>query len=353
MRPIIFDFGTITIGGVTLTPRVYGYGLMLVTGFLLALWIAQRRARRCGENPEHVSRMGILALVGGVLGARLAYVIEHAGEFFDPDGTPRIGEMLNITSGGLIYYGGVALATVAVLIYLFIQRLPARRFLDIIAASLMVGLAFGRAGCLLNGCCYGARCEADWWLAQRFPMYAKPLIKLGDGNSPYSGGTHGPTPPYSHQMHQGQLRPDPRLVRTEADHWRLVPPGDFDAEQARIAAHSHSLPVKPAQALGLINALLLAALLTGMFRLRTREGQVFATLVVLYPITRFALESVRADNEHDLSRLVLTHNQVTSVVLVAAGLAMHAWLLRRPPSAGPTAAERAAASDAASKAGTA
>ncbi|GAG02215.1 unnamed protein product, partial [marine sediment metagenome] len=77
MLEIIFDFGTLTLGGFSLPLRVYGYGLMLVLGFLCSLGIGHMFARRIGENPENFTRCGILALVGGVIGARIAYIIQH------------------------------------------------------------------------------------------------------------------------------------------------------------------------------------------------------------------------------------------------------------------------------------
>src|ERR1035437_9645402 len=76
MRQIIVDFGTLHIGSWSLPLRIYGYGLMLVLGFLLAIALAQWRARRAGENPEILAHVGLLAVVGGILGARLAFVIQ-------------------------------------------------------------------------------------------------------------------------------------------------------------------------------------------------------------------------------------------------------------------------------------
>jgi phosphatidylglycerol:prolipoprotein diacylglycerol transferase len=272
----------------------------------------------------------------------MAYVIENHRHF------ARAGpwELLNITSGGLIYYGGVVLAVVAMLAYLRWRKLPIRRFLDIIAPSLMIGLAFGRAGCTLNGCCFGARCRADWPLAMRFPMYAAPVLKFDGRQGPYSRGTTSPSPVYAAQM-----RPDPRTQQPaleppqellDAD-GRLIPPGEFTAEQVRAARGAWSLPVKPAQPLGIINALLLAGILTAFYRLRTREGQVFVLMLILYPITRFLLEVVRDGSAHGPAAGRLTHNQYTSAALAAVGVILWLLLRRLPASAGPTLAARLAA----------
>ncbi|MFW6133478.1 MAG: prolipoprotein diacylglyceryl transferase family protein, partial [Planctomycetota bacterium] len=117
----------------------------------------------------------------------------------------------------------------------------------------------------------------------------------------------------------------------------------LQADEQALAAAARSLPVKPAQPLGIVNALLLAGLLMGLYRLRTREGQVFAVLLVTYPITRFFLEMVRSSG-HDLSRGVLTHNQYTSMIMVVLGAALLVALHRMTPSAGPAGQQRSGAS---------
>ena len=325
--------------GYTASPRFYGYGLMLVLGFLSGVYLAQWRGRRSGESPEAVAACGALALIGGVVGARAAYIVENWDHFAAQKNF--LPAVLDVTSGGLIYYGGVVLAAVMVLGWLRAKRLPTRRYLDIIAPSLMVGLAFGRIGCLLNGCCWGGPCRADWALHTRFPMYTKPLVKLDGRDNPFSAGA-GPSPVYAEQMDakrygRARLRPAAELLD---DANRLIPPRDFTPEQIALAEAERSRPVKPAQLLGMVNAFVLAALLVAFGRLRRREGQVFAGLMIAYPATRFILEWIRADNPHNLANLVLTHNQYSSLVIMAAGLALW-WLLRKfPASAGPAWAQR-------------
>ena len=211
MLQIIIDFGKLELLGLSIPVRVYAYGLMLVFGFISAIAIARYRAKRAGLDPDVLTQCGILSLIGGVLGARIAFVIEKWDSQF-ADSPNVLGEMLNITSGGLIYYGGVVLATVMVLVYLRMKRLPAWRYLDILAISVMVGLAFGRMGCTLNGCCYGKPCDEKWPLAMRFPMFSEPLIKLDGSDGPFSSGMDSPSPVYSEHLCKGLVRPDERLV---------------------------------------------------------------------------------------------------------------------------------------------
>jgi len=338
MRQVIIDFGTLHLFGLELPLHIYGYGLMLVFGFLFSIFLAQWRAKRAGERPEYIAHCGLLALLGGVGGARIGYIIQHWNKF--KHSKNFIGELFDITSGGLIYYGGVIAAVALVLLYLLVKRLPVRRYLDILAVSMMIGLAFGRAGCLLNGCCYGGACSDDWALGMKFPMYSKPLIKLdGRPENPFSADMKDPSPPYAHQLKTGRVHADESLL----DHGRLVPPKDFNQEQIAVAESCWSEPVKPAQPLGLINALLIAGMLTVFYRVRRREGQVFALLLILYPITRFILELIRDDNPHDLLSGIMTHNQYTSILTVAAGIAFWLVLYRLPASAGTGPAQPAVA----------
>ena len=375
MLQTIIDFGKIELFGLSLTPRIYGYGLMLVLGFLSGIWLAHWRAKRMGENHETVTVVGILALVGGIIGARLAFIIQNWGQFKNKGLT----SILDVTSGGLIYYGGVLLGTLMVVCYLWRKRIAVRRYLDIVAVSLMVGLAFGRAGCFLNGCCYGGQCDGDWPLATQFPMYSRPLLKFDGRSNPFSLGTQGVSPVYAHQLEQraialhrqgkkdslalaatqkfdGLINPDPKLLDKSAmsrfiEYTRdgkkafapvlpLLSPDSLSDEQIHIASASRSLPVRPAQALGFFNALLIAALLCLFFRHRRREGQVFAVLLIIYPITRFLLEGIRRDTALHFG---MTHNQYTSLATVAAGIIMLFVISKFPPSAGATWAQRVAA----------
>ena len=103
-----------------------------------------------------------------------------------------------------------------------------------------------------------------------------------------------------------------------------------------LAEAQRSRPVKPAQALALVNALILAGLLILFTRIRRREGQVFVLLLILYPITRFVEELIRDDNAHDLLSGILTHNQYTSMAILAVGILLWVALGKLPASAGAT-----------------
>ncbi|HHH75514.1 MAG TPA: hypothetical protein ENL03_00650, partial [Phycisphaerae bacterium] len=211
MKHILVDFGRLELLGLSIPIRLYGYGLMLILGFILSIYIARRRARRMGESVEVLYNLGILALIGGIVGARLAYVIEKwDSEIAGVDN--KLFAIFDISSGGLIYFGGLVLGAAFVFLFMVKKRLPVRRYIDIVAVSLMVGLAFGRLGCFTRGCCYGGKADAGWALSMEFPMYAEPYAKFdGRDNNPWPRGDRGTSPPYGEQMKNKEIQPDEHL----------------------------------------------------------------------------------------------------------------------------------------------
>ena len=131
---------------------------MLVIAFFAAMELAKFLARRSGLDPEIFANAALIALVAGVIGARLSHVLENIGDYTRSDLSfgQNFWNAINLRSGGLTYYGGFILAFAAVLAYGFYKRVPIRLGMDVIAPCLMIGLGFGRIGCYLNGCCYGA-----------------------------------------------------------------------------------------------------------------------------------------------------------------------------------------------------
>jgi phosphatidylglycerol:prolipoprotein diacylglycerol transferase len=115
-------------------------------------------------------------LVAGLAGSRLAYVAVNAGAFwracFDPGGAggrPAGGCLapLRFWEGGLVFYGGAAAAAAVAVWFCRKERVNGWSFArlgDVAAPSLALGHVFGRLGCLLAGCCFGAPCAAPWGL---------------------------------------------------------------------------------------------------------------------------------------------------------------------------------------------
>src|SRR3954453_13757129 len=150
---------------------VYGYGLMMVLGFLAALQLARFLARRSRIDPEIFVNAALIALVTGVLGARLSHVLENIGTYTNPNRTAweNFVDAINIRSGGLTFYGGFLLAFPCTLAYGIYKKVPAKRGMDIVPPCLIIGLGVGRVGCFLNGCCEGSECNLPAPFGIQFP----------------------------------------------------------------------------------------------------------------------------------------------------------------------------------------
>jgi len=132
---------------------IYWYGVLFAMGIIAGLWTGSKRAALTknitGEDFLNVAPWIIL---GAIIGARGLFVITYWNDYFAGQSLFKI---LDIRSGGLVYFGGFICATISCAIYIIKNKLPFWTFLDITAPSLALGHAFGRIGCFLNGCCYG------------------------------------------------------------------------------------------------------------------------------------------------------------------------------------------------------
>lgn len=155
MHKIAFQLGGFTI---------YWYGVFVALGFLAGLWTASRRALRDGIRAESIVDLGPWLILGTLVGARGLYVLSYWREDFA--GRP-LWQVFNIRGGGLVFYGGLIGASLACVLYVRWKKLPLWKTADILAPGVALGHAFGRVGCLMNGCCYGRACDLPW--AIRFP----------------------------------------------------------------------------------------------------------------------------------------------------------------------------------------
>ncbi|MCC6424785.1 MAG: prolipoprotein diacylglyceryl transferase [Phycisphaerales bacterium] len=255
---------------------IYGYGLMLVIGFLVAVQLAKYLSRRKGIDPELFVNAGLLALIVGVIGSRLSHVLENLPDYTRSDLSfgQNFWNAINISSGGLTYYGGFLLAFPVLLLYAKVKKIPMRLGMDIIAPCLMVGLGFGRIGCFLNGCCYGAESN---------------VAAVGAVEFPYRSIA------YEDQWREGKIQPPPELIQTDGRHADLIPKQQLSGSDLILANEQHSLSVLPSQLYSTVTAWLIAATLVAYFSLGPASGRVFALMMMVEGLTRFLLEMLRVE----------------------------------------------------------
>ena len=165
MHPVLLQLGPVTI---------YTYGVMLAIAFTVSTWLAARAARRM--PPERVAitagqlwDFSSVALLGGIAGGRLSYVLLHWEWFLD---SPQ--DIIAIWRGGLVWYGGFLGGVLAGWLYVRTKRLVFLRVLDQLIPFVSLGHAIGRVGCFLNGCCYGKLTDA--WYGVVFPGQPAPVM---------------------------------------------------------------------------------------------------------------------------------------------------------------------------------
>jgi phosphatidylglycerol:prolipoprotein diacylglycerol transferase len=266
MRQVLF---TLPIGdGVP----IFGYGLMLFLAFFASMNLAARVARRVSLDPDVIYDMALTVFVGGLVGARVFYVVQYWGV--------RVHSLLDVFKvwqGGIVLYGSIIGGTTAFFLFRVLRPFPLRPYLDAIAPALALGIAIGRFGCFLNGCCYGDVCGLPW--AVSFPEPSPPWVAHSE----------------AHLIGEGV-------------HW--------------------SLPVHPTQIYSVIDGLLLCALTLAYFPIRKRDGEVMALLMVTYPVSRILIEYLRSDERVFFAGMTISQN--ISVGLFCFGLAYWYRLSRWP-----------------------
>lgn len=149
MHPILFK-----IGGIT----VYSFGTLLALAFIVGLYFARVEMKRRGFNPDMAYDLILGVAIGSLIGARLFYVIGHWSDYY----SKNIWEIFRVWNGGLIFYGGLLGGAIGLVLMARTRGLNVYRLGDAVAAPLAIGIAIGRIGCFLNGCCYGIPANPPW-----------------------------------------------------------------------------------------------------------------------------------------------------------------------------------------------
>lgn len=158
MYPILLSFGGVTL---------HSYGVMAVVAMVAAWFVVNRLSRRVGIESAMALELTIAALVGGFVGARLYWILEHWHEVR--------GDLLHGVMGGagFTWYGGLLGGTVAVVVYARIRRLELGQVANVMAPAVALGYAVARIGCFLAGDgTYGRPSDLPWAMA--FPRGTVP-----------------------------------------------------------------------------------------------------------------------------------------------------------------------------------
>jgi phosphatidylglycerol---prolipoprotein diacylglyceryl transferase len=176
-HPIVHHPFVVALGPLQLT----GFGIAILMCFVVGQAVAQHELRRRGHDAEPVNDMVFAAVIAGLLGAKLYYVVvlRNWNAIFD--------------RGGFVFWGGYLLGSVAVLAVVLKKRFGIRRMMDVGGPASAAAYAVGRTGCWAVGDDYGRPWRG--FLAVAFPQGAPPStagVMAREFGIPLPPGT-GPT----------------------------------------------------------------------------------------------------------------------------------------------------------------
>jgi phosphatidylglycerol:prolipoprotein diacylglycerol transferase len=286
---------------------IHTYGLMIATGFLAAIYLAQTEARRQGQDAERLGDLAFWVLVSSLIGSRVFFIIVNWKDYFLPNtwlvkskllasfGLSQIPRVLAITEGGLVFYGGFIFAALTSYFYMRRHKMDFWRHADTAIPGVAIGHFFGRLGCFAAGCCWGDVAHRDLpWLAK--------------------------FPPESLAYQTFSERPNAA---------ELLTPDKLTT----VAVH-------PTQLYESFGELLLFFALVYLIRPNKKfHGQALASWLMMYAILRTTVELFRGDLERGVY-LGLGFGQWVSIAIFTTGVAV--WLVNRPRAATATEAPAAA-----------
>lgn len=133
------------------------YGVFIAIGVLAALYFAKKNSKIIGLNPEFVENYLLIALIPGIIGARLYYVIfnydYYVGDFF---------KIINIRSGGLAIHGGLIVGGLIAVFYCMYKKISIIDFMDILASAVPLAQSIGRWGNYANSEAHGGPTDLPW-----------------------------------------------------------------------------------------------------------------------------------------------------------------------------------------------
>lgn len=257
MHPDLFS-----IGGFV----VHTYGVCIAVGFLLSLLLCMRLRKHAGMTKDQVSDVCIIAIVSGFLGARLLYILLHWESL-----NHAFAELFNFRKPGFVFYGGFILAILCVMFYAKRKGISILALLDVLGPAIALAHAFGRIGCLMAGCCFGAPA----------PSWAVPFATV-------------------------------------------FPPKSMPA-LAHPALSGSSLPLYPTQILECVLNLIVCLALCLILKKTKRRGVSAGLYLLGYAVMRFLLELLRGDvrGDHTITFTGLSPSQnIALFLMLPAGLAV-------------------------------
>jgi phosphatidylglycerol:prolipoprotein diacylglycerol transferase len=142
------------------------YGTLVALGFLAAMWITIRLARRSKLPSEPVTNLAIYCALAGLAGAKLFMILFDIRSYWN--GTAHLFSLDTLQAAG-VYQGGFLVALITAILYIRHNHLPGLQTCDVFAPGIALGQAIGRIGCFAAGCCWGVETHLPWAVTFKNP----------------------------------------------------------------------------------------------------------------------------------------------------------------------------------------
>lgn len=162
MYPVLVQLGTF---------ELRSYGIIVALSFFLGLWLSTKEAKIKGLDPGLIQDFALYALLGGIIGARIYYVLFSNPAYF----LQKPWEIVAIWHGGIGIIGALLGGLLTALWYCRRKKLSFWRFADTLAPGVALGQAAGVVACLLNGDSYGKATDLAWAITYTDPRAMAPL----------------------------------------------------------------------------------------------------------------------------------------------------------------------------------
>ena len=134
------------------------YLLIISLAYTIAVIWAFYRAPKLNMERAIALDLGLMIMMGGFFGARLFHIFYENFDYY----MLFPWDVFKIWQGGFVFYGGFIGALLACIAYAKLRKIDFWEWADFYAPILAFGYGFGRLGCFLNGCCFGAECDLPW-----------------------------------------------------------------------------------------------------------------------------------------------------------------------------------------------
>ncbi len=229
---------------------------MAALGLIFGLMLIIHAGRQQGLDPEKLWNLGIIAILSGIFGAKILYILVDLGYYAQHPG--EIFSLSTFQAGG-VWSGGFILALIMCVWYMRRNDLPVLRTCDVFAPGLALGHAFGRIGCFAAGCCWGRETHVPWAVTFHNPLAAE-------------------------------------IVGTPL-----------------------GIPLHPTQLYEFVVELANAAFLTWLIKRKKFEGEIIGAYMILYGFARYFIEFLRGDPGRGQFFGFMSDTQVIALCLVVGG----------------------------------